>query len=84
MSAQQQPTHHAPLRVPIAKAPRRPSRQAPSRKPSGLRHFVRHTSLSGVTSYAAAAMSVPPASQRPPLSHDSCDPSTLRTPSKMP
>ena len=50
ISAQQQPTHHAPCLTPIEAAPAGPSRQAPRRKPSGLRHFVRQTSLSGVSS----------------------------------
>ena len=38
MSAQQQPTHHAPWRMPIRTEPARPSRQEPSRNPRGLRH----------------------------------------------
>ena len=50
MSAQQQPIHQAPCRAPIWSAPERPLRQEPSKKPSGLRHFPRHTSLSGVNS----------------------------------
>ena len=50
MSAQQQPTHQAPCIAPIRKDPDRPSRHDPSRKPSGLRHFPRQTSLSGVSS----------------------------------
>ena len=50
ISAQQQPMHQAPCLAPISKAPRRPVRQAPSRKPSGLRHFPRHASFRGVTS----------------------------------
>ena len=50
ISAQQQPTHHAPCPTPIRSEPTRPSRQAPSRNPSGLRHFRRQTSLSGVSS----------------------------------
>ena len=48
--AQQQPTHQAPLLAPIRRAPDGPSRQEPSRKPSGLRHFPRHTSFNGVSS----------------------------------
>ncbi len=50
MSAQQQPTHQAPFFAPIRSAPARPSRQLPSRNPSGLWHLERHTSLSGVSS----------------------------------
>src|SRR5947207_7386564 len=46
ISAQQQPTHQAPCLTPIPTAPVGPSRQAPSRNPSGLRHFPRQTSLS--------------------------------------
>ena len=50
MSAQQQPTHHAPWRAPICSEPARPPRHAPSRNPRGLRHFERQTSFSGVSS----------------------------------
>ena len=39
ISAQQQPTHQAPFLAPIRSAPAGPSRQEPSRKPSGLRHL---------------------------------------------
>src|SRR6476620_1870712 len=44
MSAQQQPTHLAPLLAPICRAPDLPSRQDPSRNPDGLRHFRTDTS----------------------------------------
>src|SRR5437879_44170 len=67
--AQQQPTHHAPFFAPIRSAPDRPSRHEPSRNPSGLRHFPRQTSFNGVSSYTAAATSVPPAVHRPTRSH---------------
>ena len=50
ISAQQQPTHQAPCFMPISTAPQRPSRHAPSRKPSGLRHLPRQAFLSGVSS----------------------------------
>ena len=50
MSAQQQPTHHAPCRAPICSPPARPSRHEPIRNPSGLRHFARQMSFSGVSS----------------------------------
>ena len=50
ISAQQQPTHQAPFFAPICSAPAGPSRHEPSRKPSGLRHLPRQTSLSGVSS----------------------------------
>ena len=50
ISAQQQPTHQAPCLAPISTAPDRPSRQEPSKKPSGLRHLPRQASLSGVSS----------------------------------
>src|SRR3954468_10652043 len=72
--AQQQPTHQAPCLTPISSAPRGPSRQAPRRKPSGLRHLPRHTSLSGVSSYTAATTSVAPATHRPACSHASMSP----------
>ena len=38
--AQQHPMHEVPCRIPICSAPDLPSRQAPRRKPSGLRHFL--------------------------------------------
>ena len=50
ISAQQQPMHQPPCLAPIRSAPTGPSRQEPSRKPSGLRHFPRQMSLSGVSS----------------------------------
>ena len=50
ISAQQHPTHQAPFRAPILSAPVGPARQEPSSEPRGLRHFARHTFLSGVTS----------------------------------
>src|SRR6187397_693013 len=50
ISAQQQPTHHAPLPTPIRNVPAHPERQEPSSVPSGLRHFPRQTSLRGVSS----------------------------------
>ena len=43
-------THQAPLLAPIRRPPDGPSRQEPSRKPSGLRHFPRQRFLSGVSS----------------------------------
>src|SRR5213593_1210360 len=58
ISAQQQPTHQAPFFMPMRSAPDQPSRQEPSKRPSGLRHLPRQTSLSGVSSYAAAANNV--------------------------
>src|SRR6476661_5386747 len=76
MSAQQQPTHHAPFFAPIWNAPSRPARQEPSKKPSGLRHLPRQTSLSGVNSYTAATISVAPATHRPARSHDRTSPAT--------
>src|ERR1700730_4004015 len=45
--AQQHPTHQAAWREPILTAPADPSRQLPSRKLSGLRHFPRQTFFSG-------------------------------------
>src|ERR1700755_271019 len=77
ISAQQQPTHQAPFFAPIRPAPDAPSRQPPSRNPSGLRHLPRQTSLSGVSSYTAAATSVPPATHRPARSHASGSPTML-------
>src|SRR5436305_1607039 len=74
MSAQQQPTHHAPFFAPIRTAPDGPSRHDPNRKPSGLRHLPRHTSFSGVSSYTAATTSVPPAVHRPARSHANTSP----------
>src|SRR3954471_13656985 len=50
ISAQQQPTHHAPFFAPIRRPPDTPSRQEPSRKPSGLRHLPRQTFFNGVSS----------------------------------
>src|SRR6266567_2552058 len=79
MSAQQQPTHQAPFWAPIRSAPNRPSRHEPSNNPSGLRHLPRQASLSGVTSYTAATISVVAATQRPPRSHVSTSP-TARPP----
>src|SRR3954452_21290267 len=75
ISAQQQPTHQAPFFAPIRTAPSMPSRHDPSSAPSGLRHLPTHTSLSGVSSYAAATSSVTPAIGRPALSHDRSSPS---------
>src|SRR6187549_1775697 len=76
INAQQQPIHQAPCPAPIRSAPKRPPRQAPTRKPSGLRHLPRQTSLSGVNSYTAATISVAPATHRPARSHDSTSPAT--------
>jgi hypothetical protein len=50
ISAQQHPTHQAPFLAPIFGAPAAPSRQEPSKKPSGLRPFPRKAPLSGVSS----------------------------------
>jgi hypothetical protein len=50
ISAQQQPTHHAPLPSPMRNAPDHPARQEPRSVPRGLRHFPRQTSLRGVSS----------------------------------
>src|SRR5207247_10993060 len=50
INAQQQPTHQAPFFTPMRNAPERPSRHEPSNKPSGLRHFPRQASFSGVSS----------------------------------
>ena len=50
MRAQQQPTHQAPFFAPIRRPPSNPSRQEPSRNPSGLRHLPRQTSFNGVSS----------------------------------
>ena len=50
ISAQQHPTHQAPILVPMRSAPTFPSRQDPSSSPSGLLHLPRQTSFSGVSS----------------------------------
>src|SRR6059058_4665990 len=84
ISAQQQPTHHAPFFVPIRTAPDSPSRHDPSRAPSGLRHLPRQTSLSGVSSYTAATSSVVPAITRPVSFHASDSPQTLVAATPMP
>src|SRR5215471_13210790 len=76
MRAQQQPTHQAPFLTPIRSAPDGPSRQEPSREPSGLRHLPRQTSFNGVSSYTAATTSVPPAVHRPARDHVNRSPST--------
>src|SRR5712691_4275137 len=70
ISAQQQPTHQPPFFSPMRSAPDQPSRQEPSNRPSGLRHLPRQTSLSGVSSYAAAIRSVAAATQRPARPHE--------------
>src|SRR5215207_5765324 len=82
--AQQQPTHQAPCRAPMLSAPHVPPRQELSRKPSGLRHLPRQTSFIGVSSYAAASMRMPPASQRPAASQASSSPSSPSPSLKMP
>ena len=74
INAQQQPIHDAPCLAPIWSAPESPLRQEPSKKPSGLRHLPRQTSLSGVSSYTAATIRVAPATQRPARSHASRSP----------
>ena len=74
ISAQQQPTHHAPFLAPIRTAPASPSRHDPSSTPRGLRHLPRHTSFSGVSSYAAATSRVAPAMGRPAFDQDSWSP----------
>src|SRR5580700_385240 len=84
MRAQQHPTHHAACLDPISTAPADPSRQSPSRKPSGLRHLARHAFFSGVSSYTAAAAMTAAAAHRPPASHDSCAPNQFLPSSKSP
>src|SRR5580704_2377522 len=64
MSAQQHPTHQAACWDPILTAPAEPSRQLPSRKPRGLRHFARQAFFSGVNSYTAATARIAAATQR--------------------
>ena len=66
ISAQQQPRHHAACRRP-SPGPRGPSRQAPSRNPSGLRHLTRQAPLSGVNSYTR-----PPRARRRPATARRC------------
>ena len=48
--AQQQPTHQAPFLIPMRSAPDHPSRHDPRSRPSGLRHLLRQTFFSGVSS----------------------------------
>src|SRR5947207_15850012 len=76
IKAQQQPTHQAPLRRPITTAPDGPARHDPRSAPSGLRHLPRQTSLSGVSSYAAATIKAAPAAQRPARSQARASPAT--------
>jgi len=84
ISAQQQPTHHAPCFAPICSAPVRPSRHEPSRNPSGLRQCRRHTSLSGVSSYIAATTRIPPANHRPARFQASVSPNSRPPISEIP
>src|SRR6476646_2121433 len=74
--AQQQPTHQAPLRIPILSAPVRPPRHEPRSAPRGLRHLLRHTFFNGVTSYAAATNRVAAATAPPAWSQLSASPNT--------
>ena len=79
--AQQHPMHQPPWLIPIRSPPTRPLRQEPSRKPRGLLHFPRQTFLSGVNSYAAATISVAPASPSAcsiPREHTARDPAPGR------
>jgi len=48
MSSQQHPTQNIPWFKPIRIAPRSPARHCVMKKPSGVRHFVRHACFSGV------------------------------------
>ena len=48
-SSQQQPRHQTPCSRPIRSAPAVPSRQEVMMKPTGVRHFDRQRSFSGVS-----------------------------------
>jgi hypothetical protein len=58
ISAQQHLAHQAPCFAPIRSARQRPSRQGPSREPSGLRHLPRQTSLRGSARNASREVGV--------------------------